>query len=250
MASSNSRNSGLRRRSSSSASSAKPQSIVTDQTHTKKNSCSNLVSVTVDGILLNVYDTPMTESILLDAQITLIDTPANSTTTPVGENAGQDMEYDDVKMAVPSNERLSSGVFAFDYIPSSPFPSLDKVEASVIGFGNGVEGVGTGGGGGRRKRWRPVLEQLDKAAQQRQKRMIKNRESAARSRKRKQAHEVELETLVVRLREENEQLMKEKVMLFAQLTWLMVLQLMEKVIPVVEKRRLPQGLRRVRSSQW
>uniref|UniRef100_A0A2N9I5L2 BZIP domain-containing protein n=1 Tax=Fagus sylvatica TaxID=28930 RepID=A0A2N9I5L2_FAGSY len=55
-----------------------------------------------------------------------------------------------------------------------------------------------------------VLEPLDKAAQQRQRRMIKNRESAARSRERKQAYQVELESLAVRLEEENELLLKEK----------------------------------------
>jgi ABA responsive element binding factor len=71
---------------------------------------------------------------------------------------------------------------------------LDKVEGSIVGFGNGVEvelvagsGGGGGGGGGRGKRGRTVvMEPLDKAAQQRQRRMIKNRESAARSRERKQ----------------------------------------------------------------
>ncbi|GKG54346.1 G-box-binding factor 4-like protein, partial [Tanacetum coccineum] len=43
---------------------------------------------------------------------------------------------------------------------------------------------------------RPVLDPLqDKAAQQRQRRMIKNRESAARSRERKQAYQAELESL-------------------------------------------------------
>ncbi|RVW48961.1 G-box-binding factor 4 [Vitis vinifera] len=65
--------------------------------------------------------------------------------------------------------------------------------------------------GGRGKRRAPVLEPLDKAAQQKQRRMIKNRESAARSRERKQAYQVELESSAVRLEEENEQLLKEKI---------------------------------------
>ncbi|KAJ6412502.1 hypothetical protein OIU84_005535 [Salix udensis] len=93
---------------------------------------------------------------------------------------------------------------------------LDKVEGSIVGFGNGVEVAGSGGGGGRGKRGRTVvMEPLDKAAQQRQRRMIKNRESAARSRERKQAYQVELESLAVRLEEENEQLLKEKVIQLA-----------------------------------
>lgn len=83
-------------------------------------------------------------------------------------------------------ERLSGGLYSFDPIPQSPFQMLDKVEGSIVGVGNGVEVMGSGGSG-RGKRGRSVLmEPLDKAAQQRQRRMIKNRESAARSRERKQ----------------------------------------------------------------
>ncbi|KAJ6306825.1 hypothetical protein OIU78_022020 [Salix suchowensis] len=44
---------------------------------------------------------------------------------------------------------------------------------------------------------------------------FQNRESAARSRERKQAYQVELESLAVRLEEENEQLLKEKVIQLA-----------------------------------
>jgi ABA responsive element binding factor len=93
---------------------------------------------------------------------------------------------------MPQPERLSGGLYAFDPVPPSAFQVLDKVEGSIVGFGNGVEvelvaGSGGGGGGGRGKRGRTVvMEPLDKAAQQRQRRMIKNRESAARSRERKQ----------------------------------------------------------------
>nr|GEZ33943.1 G-box-binding factor 4-like [Tanacetum cinerariifolium] len=59
---------------------------------------------------------------------------------------------------------------------------------------------------------RPILDTLqDKAAQQRQRRMIKNRESAARSRERKQAYQAELEYLAFKLEEENHTLMKAKI---------------------------------------
>ncbi|GAB4855224.1 hypothetical protein Ancab_023849 [Ancistrocladus abbreviatus] len=51
---------------------------------------------------------------------------------------------------------------------------------------------------------------LDKSVERRQKRMIKNRESAARSRARKQAYTNELENKVSRLEEENESLRKRK----------------------------------------
>ncbi|CAB4319538.1 unnamed protein product [Prunus armeniaca] len=160
------------------------------------------------------------------------------------------VEEDDIKdmplaMPPPETERLSGGVFSFDPMPQlSPFSSIDKVEGSIIGFGNGVEMVGSGGVG-RGKRGRAVLEPMDKVAQQRQRRMIKNRESAARSRERKQAYQVELESLAVRLEEENEQLLKEK----AERTEERRKQLMEKVIPVVEKRRPARALRRVHSLQ-
>ncbi|KAK7343744.1 hypothetical protein VNO77_12748 [Canavalia gladiata] len=154
-----------------------------------------------------------------------------------------DDDVDEVKMPMPLTERLgSTGVFNFDPVPTTPFQGLESVEGSVIGFGNGVEVVE----GGRGKRARPVLEQLDKAAQQRQRRMIKNRESAARSRERKQAYQVELESLAVKLEEENDKLLKEK----AERKKERFKQLMEKVIPVDEKRRPPRLLRRVRSWQW
>ncbi|XP_038980749.1 ABSCISIC ACID-INSENSITIVE 5-like protein 2 isoform X2 [Phoenix dactylifera] len=53
-------------------------------------------------------------------------------------------------------------------------------------------------------------DMLDKLMERRQKRMIKNRESAARSRARKQAYTNELEHKVSRLEEENERLKKQK----------------------------------------
>ncbi|MCD7449147.1 hypothetical protein HAX54_049510 [Datura stramonium] len=132
-------------------------------------------------------------------------------------------------------ERLSGGIFAFDT------PYMATPQQSVQGFGNGMEVIG--GGRGKRK---TILEPLDKAALQRQRRMIKNRESAARSRERKQAYQVELESIAVRLEEENEQLLKEK----EERTRAHYKQLIQKVIPVVEKRKPPRVLRRVCSMQW
>lgn len=55
-------------------------------------------------------------------------------------------------------------------------------------------------------------EVVDKVIERRQKRMIKNRESAARSRARKQAYTNELENKVSRLEEDNEMLKKHKEM--------------------------------------
>ncbi|XP_068343791.1 ABSCISIC ACID-INSENSITIVE 5-like protein 2 isoform X1 [Pyrus communis] len=60
-----------------------------------------------------------------------------------------------------------------------------------------------------RKRGNPD-DIVEKTVERRQKRMIKNRESAARSRARKQAYTNELENKVSRLEEENERLRKQK----------------------------------------
>ncbi|KAL5560171.1 hypothetical protein UlMin_036382 [Ulmus minor] len=294
LASSNSRNSDLSRRSSSASSSAitKPKPLpLSDTDHRRKAS---IESMTVDGYLRNVYDAnPTTESTLLDAQISLIDTPLagagdiNSASvscsdgprsvedvwqeivsgkkeckeeatdvlmtledflmTRTGSVNTGDEEVKQEKLPPPITQRLSGGIFGFDSISPTPLQALDKVEGSIIGFGNGVDVIG-GGTGGRGKRGRAVMEPLDKAAQQRQRRMIKNRESAARSRERKQAYQVELETLSVRLQEENEQLEKEK----EERTKKRYKQLMEKIIPVEEKQKPapPRVLRRTRSMQW
>ncbi|XWS62557.1 hypothetical protein CRYUN_Cryun06bG0021400 [Craigia yunnanensis] len=85
---------------------------------------------------------------------------------------------------------------------------------SSFGNNGGVDHqrfVAPTGGGARGKRRAVEEPPLDKATQQKQKRMIKNRESAARSRERKQAYTVELESLVTQLEEENARLLREEV---------------------------------------
>ena len=67
-----------------------------------------------------------------------------------------------------------------------------------------------------RKRGVPE-DRIEKTVERRQKRMIKNRESAARSRARKQAYTNELENKISRLEEENERLRKLKVGFSSQL---------------------------------
>ncbi|KAK6940036.1 Basic-leucine zipper domain [Dillenia turbinata] len=278
--SSASRNSDLTGRSSS----TKHQSSISDVRHTTTGTQSITAgSMTVDGLLRNVCGgNPVADSTLPDAQITFLDASSVVSTAEVEANGSSisesvpssqktvedvwreivqgangpkqckeeaidemmtledflakagAMDEEDVKV-VPSG----GGIFPFDPISQTSYPP-QIVEGSVLGFGNGVEVVQ-----GRGKR-RAVLEPLDKAAQQRQRRMIKNRESAARSRERKQAYQVELESLAVKLEEENQRLLQEK----EEHAKERYKQLMEKVVPVVEKRRPPRTLRRVRSLQW
>nr|XP_043619013.1 bZIP transcription factor 12-like [Erigeron canadensis] len=100
------------------------------------------------------------------------------------------------------------------------------------------------GGGGRGKRKIVVEDRpVDKATQQKQRRMIKNRESAARSRERKQAYTVELESLVTQLEEEHARLLKE----VDDLNKERLKQLMNNLRPVVENQRPPRVLRRTNS---
>uniref|UniRef100_A0ACD5YR10 Uncharacterized protein n=1 Tax=Avena sativa TaxID=4498 RepID=A0ACD5YR10_AVESA len=61
--------------------------------------------------------------------------------------------------------------------------------------------------GGLRGRKAPAME---KVVERRQRRMIKNRESAARSRQRKQSYMMELETEVAKLKERNEELQRKQ----------------------------------------
>ncbi|KAE8670207.1 Basic-leucine zipper transcription factor family protein [Hibiscus syriacus] len=102
------------------------------------------------------------------------------------------------------------------------------------------------GGGAMRGKRRAVEEPpLDKATQQKQRRMIKNRESAARSRERKQAYTVELESMVSHLEEENARLLREE----AELNKERFKQLMKNLIPVMEKQRPRRVIRRVHSME-
>ncbi|KAE9610690.1 hypothetical protein Lal_00021201 [Lupinus albus] len=132
-----------------------------------------------------------------------------------------------------------------------PIPSATAgVTTAMVQFGNGVDGtaVGTsggGGGGGKGKR-RVIEETIDKATLQKQRRMIKNRESAARSRERKQAYTSELEYLVNQLEQENARLLNERVDKQRQ----RFKQLMECIIPIDERPGPPKrSFRRTDSAQ-
>ncbi|KAJ8538071.1 hypothetical protein K7X08_014611 [Anisodus acutangulus] len=85
---------------------------------------------------------------------------------------------------------------------------------------------------------------VEKVVERRQRRMIKNRESAARSRARKQAYTMELEAEVAKLKEENEELQKkQEEMLEMQKNQVMEMMNLQKGA----KRRC---LRRTQSGPW
>lgn len=227
MASSISRNSDLKRKSSSSSSSAKSSISEIHRQNSINNDSTTLgLSMTVNGILRNVYsdDNRASESTLVDAEITLID--AAGAVTAISDNEGTGeirrqesgrpktvddvwreivagrreckqeahedsemmtledflakadaVEKEEMKVEPPTERQLSGGIFAFD----QAMIVSERSGEGLTRFGSGMEEIG--GRGGKRK---ALLEPLDKAAQQRQRRMIKNRESAARSRERKQ----------------------------------------------------------------
>ncbi|KAJ7946667.1 G-box-binding factor 4-like [Quillaja saponaria] len=139
---------------------------------------------------------------------------------------------------------VDSGINGADQFP---MPTESVEGSSLLPFGKGVDGrVVEAPAATRRVRRRAMEEPVDKATQQKQRRMIKNRESAARSRERKQAYTVELESLVTHLEEENARLLREE----ADYNKERLKQLMENLIPVGEKLRPPRMLRRVHSMQW
>ncbi|KAL2343739.1 hypothetical protein Fmac_005024 [Flemingia macrophylla] len=97
---------------------------------------------------------------------------------------------------------------------------------------------------GKRRAAAASEEPLDKATLQKQRRMIKNRESAARSRERKQAYTSELEFLVHQLEQENARLLNEE----ADMRRQRKKQLLECIIPIEVMPKPKKQLRRVNSA--
>ncbi|XP_047060852.1 bZIP transcription factor 12-like [Lolium rigidum] len=124
-----------------------------------------------------------------------------------------------------------------------PGPSAALEEQVALGFQLNGEEAARGGGRGKK---RQLMDPMDRAAMQRQKRMIKNRESAARSRERKQAYIAELESLVTQLEQENANLSKEQ----EEATQKRLKELKEKVTPVIISKTPSQDLRRTNSMEW
>ncbi|XP_068502028.1 G-box-binding factor 4-like isoform X2 [Phaseolus vulgaris] len=138
------------------------------------------------------------------------------------------------------------GASALEFYEGSPMENLSSSSSLPVSFSlplpfhaqgpSSVEPFGMGTASSNlvhRGRRRVVEEPMDKATIQKQRRMIKNRESAARSRERKQAYTMELEYKVQQLEQENTHLVNEE----AENRRQRRKQLMETIIPVEVMRK-------------
>ncbi|XP_071698139.1 G-box-binding factor 4-like [Rutidosis leptorrhynchoides] len=210
---------------------------------------SNLVSMNMDDLLKNIYD----DSRQSPAPANFPSGDPEMTLEDFLTKAGAVREEDVVNLPPdlkPSVNSEFSGVIdpivcaGAGGVVAGSFQGVPQQQHMQFVTALGGSAVAGGGCSGRGKRKVVVEDQpVDKATQQKQRRMIKNRESAARSRERKQAYTVELESLVTQLEEEHAKLLKE----VDELNKERHKQLMENLMPVVEKRRPPRFLRRTNS---
>ncbi|XP_010907998.2 bZIP transcription factor ABI5 homolog [Elaeis guineensis] len=121
-------------------------------------------------------------------------------------------------------------------------------EEGVGGGQVGKSGAAEGGGGGKLGRKRALDGAVEKVVERRQRRMIKNRESAARSRARKQAYTVELEAELKQLKEENVRLKEEERKMLALKKQVLMESMAERARVNAQKTVLM--LRRCNSSPW
>uniref|UniRef100_A0A0A9G198 BZIP domain-containing protein n=1 Tax=Arundo donax TaxID=35708 RepID=A0A0A9G198_ARUDO len=146
-------------------------------------------------------------------------------------------------------------------VPPPP-PSQCVVAAVSPGSSDGMSAmtqaemmdcIGNGGmvrNGNARKRESPEDGCTEKTVERRPRRMIKNRESAARSRARKQAYTVELEAELKHLKEENERLRAEEKTILLSKKKMLVEKMMEQSKENVRAKKGGRGLRRCGSSMW
>ncbi|CAL1360625.1 unnamed protein product [Linum trigynum] len=133
---------------------------------------------------------------------------------PIGESSGRNGGYTQQQPPPPAavyGGRVGNGVAGGGgYVPAPPLSMVGPVSpVSSDGMVANVDAVGNQYGmdmSGLRSRKRIIDGPVEKVVERRQRRMIKNRESAARSRARKQAYTVELEAELNQLKDENKQL--------------------------------------------
>ena len=137
-------------------------------------------------------------SLLLDAQITLIETPNPIPISKTVDEVWREIvsgerrvckqeQHDDDEMMTLEDFLVKAGAVQDQDQDENENEEDVKMKEERLGGGSILAFPNNNINGSARVGKRPrVLEPLDKAAQQRQRRMIKNRESAARSRERKQ----------------------------------------------------------------
>ncbi|XP_072965452.1 bZIP transcription factor ABI5 homolog isoform X1 [Typha angustifolia] len=154
--------------------------------------------------------------------------------------------------APPSAVQQQYGIVGFPMAAAGPngYGMVVGSPVSSEGFGGGQldNGVGYDRVNGR-KRGAGEGAGVEKVVERRQRRMIKNRESAARSRARKQAYTVELEAELNQLKEENARLKEEEQRRIVALRKQMLMEKMGERASV-NARRTARALRRCISSSW
>ncbi|CAL4960343.1 unnamed protein product [Urochloa decumbens] len=179
-------------------------------------------------------------------------TPANAAVYPVmgdGAMGGYHNGYPGGMAVVPPPPPSQCVAAAVSPGSSDGVSAMTQAEMmSCIGNGGMVRNGG--GGGNARKRDSPEDGCTEKTVERRQRRMIKNRESAARSRARKQAYTVELEAELNHLKEENARLKAEEKTILLSKKKMLVEKMMEQARENVSAKKGGRGLRRCGSAMW
>ncbi|KAL2538018.1 ABSCISIC ACID-INSENSITIVE 5-like protein 5 [Forsythia ovata] len=161
-----------------------------------------------------------------------------------GQLGGENVRFSDPENSnLVQNVRLQGGGLGMVGLGANGVSSAAVSSDGLVksnGDTSSTSPVPYGFNGGLRGRKSATLEQV---VERRRRRMIKNRESAARSRARKQAYTMELESEVAKLKEENQQLLKNQ----AKMMELQKNQVVDAKQQNVGKRRC---LRRTQTGHW
>ncbi|RLN04073.1 protein ABSCISIC ACID-INSENSITIVE 5 isoform X1 [Panicum miliaceum] len=172
--------------------------------------------------------------------------PGNAVFPVMGDGMGYHNGYPGAMAVVPPPPPSQCVAPAVSPGSSDGMSAMTQAEMmSCIGNGGMVRN-----GGGARKRDSPEDGCTEKTVERRQRRMIKNRESAARSRARKQAYTVELEAELNHLKEENARLKAEEKTILLSKKKMLVEKMMEQARENVSAKKSGRGLRRCGSAMW